>query len=101
MKDKEPIESSLAELMDECAKSFVREQNEVTERLVKSNCSSCRYAKVCNPKRGVKGFVFYGNEALPYQRKIYFHCAKRKPRKTQIPFEETRIYKMAHKKEER
>lgn len=94
MNKKNPTESSLAELLDDCAKDFDRKQNEVSERLVKSNCSSCRYAKVCNPKKGAKGFVFYDN-----QRKIYFHCSKRKPRKTPIPFEETRIYKMAYKKE--
>lgn len=94
MNEENPIEFGIAELMDECAQVFLRKEDEARERLIKFNCSSCRYAKVCNPKKGAKGFVFYDN-----QRKIYFHCSKRKPRKTQIPFEETRIYKMAYKKE--
>lgn len=94
MNEKNPIESAI-ELAYEWAEDFVRKQNEAKEQLIRFSCSSCRYAKVCNPKKGAKGFVFYDN-----QRKIYFHCSKRKPRKTPIPFEETRIYKMAYKKEE-
>lgn len=109
MNEERDLESGIAKLLDECAKDFVRKENEVRERLVKFNCSSCRYAKVCNPKNGVEGFAVENNEVLQYPnkaltdidltRKIFFRCSKRKQRKTQIPFEETRIYKMAYKKE--
>lgn len=111
MNNENPIEYGIAELMDEGAEVFLRKEDEAKERLIKFNCSSCRYAKVCNPKKGVEGFVIETNNVLQYpnkaltdidlKRKIFFRCSKRKQRKTPIPFEETRIYKMAYKKEKK
>lgn len=109
MNEEKPIEFGITELLDEGAEVFLRKEDEAKEQLIRFNCSSCRYAKVCNPKKGVDGFVIENNEILQYPnkaltdidltRKIFFRCSKRKQRKTQIPFEETRIYKMAYKKE--
>lgn len=111
MNEEKPIEFGIAELMDECAQVFLRKEDEARERLIKFNCSSCRYAKVCNPRRGVEGIhveykpkPLYPSKDNEYYlesgtRVVRFVCSKKKPRKTPIPFEETRIYKMAYKKE--
>lgn len=91
-----PAESGIEELIEDLAKDILRQENEAVMRLIESRCPYCRYAKTCNPKRGVEGFsIRYGASGDTMACEIGFSCSKGRPRKAPIPFEETRISKIA------
>ena len=85
------IDFGIEGLIDECCRRWIKERECAALRLIESRCPYCRYARTCNPKRGVEGFsTKYDATAC----EIGFTCSKGKPRKDPIPFEETRISKI-------
>lgn len=93
-----PAGSSIEGLIEDICKRLIKERECAALRLIESRCPYCRYARVCNPKRGVEGFsTKYDATAC----EVGFTCSKGKPRKDPIPFEETRIAKIVRRQAER
>lgn len=97
------IDSRINEIVNDCTEAILKQEDEARWRLIRFNCQMCRYAKVCNPKRGVEGFKIEDETSpLPNEtfmnftlkHNIIFRCSKMRHRKIPIPLEETRIFKI-------